>query len=250
MTESSPNARPAETYAEVEDALLSRWPESRLEPSLDRIRAFTELLGDPQRSFRVVQLTGTNGKTSTSRMIETLLRALGPAHRTLHLPAPGADERADRRRRRAARRRGLRPRLQRDRPLHPSGRHRAGPPAQLLRDHRRHGLLGLRRRSGRRRRRRGRHGRRLGRDQRRRRRRRRGAARSRSTTPSTSGTTPRPSRPRRPGSSSPAPSRSWPSRRQRSPPCCWSVQPRSARPWRARAWSSASSPGRPPSAAR
>ena len=76
MTESSPNARPAETYAEVEDALLSRWPESRLEPSLDRIRAFTELLGDPQRSFRVVQLTGTNGKTSTSRMIETLLRAL------------------------------------------------------------------------------------------------------------------------------------------------------------------------------
>ena len=76
MTESSPNARPAETYAEVEDALLSRWPETRLEPSLDRIRAFTELLGDPQRSFRVVHLTGTNGKTSTSRMIETLLRAL------------------------------------------------------------------------------------------------------------------------------------------------------------------------------
>ena len=76
MTESPPNARPAETYDEVEDALLSRWPETRLEPSLDRIRAFTELLGDPQRSFRVVHLTGTNGKTSTSRMIETLLRAL------------------------------------------------------------------------------------------------------------------------------------------------------------------------------
>ena len=32
--------RLAETYAEVEDALLSRWPETRLEPSLDRIRAF------------------------------------------------------------------------------------------------------------------------------------------------------------------------------------------------------------------
>src|ERR671911_2731445 len=69
-------ARPAETYAEVEDALLSRWPETRLEPSLDRIRAFTELLGEPQGSFRSVHLTGTNGKTSTSRMIETLLRAL------------------------------------------------------------------------------------------------------------------------------------------------------------------------------
>jgi len=62
--------------AEVEDALLSRWPETRLEPSLDRIRAFTELLGDPQRSYQVVHLTGTNGKTSTSRMIDTLLRAL------------------------------------------------------------------------------------------------------------------------------------------------------------------------------
>ncbi|GAA1476217.1 folylpolyglutamate synthase/dihydrofolate synthase family protein [Nocardioides aestuarii] len=75
MTEAAA-ARPAETYAEVEDALLSRWPETRLEPSLDRIRAFTELLGDPQRGYPVIHLTGTNGKTSTSRMIDTLLRTL------------------------------------------------------------------------------------------------------------------------------------------------------------------------------
>jgi dihydrofolate synthase/folylpolyglutamate synthase len=68
--------RLAQTFAEVEDALLSRWPETKLEPSLDRIEAFTELLGEPQRSFRSIHLTGTNGKTSTSRMIETLLRAL------------------------------------------------------------------------------------------------------------------------------------------------------------------------------
>ncbi len=68
--------RLAQTFDEVEDALLSRWPETRLEPSLDRIQAFTELLGDPQRSFRSIHLTGTNGKTSTSRMIEALLRAL------------------------------------------------------------------------------------------------------------------------------------------------------------------------------
>ena len=74
---SDPSApRLSQTYAEVEDALLSRWPETRLEPSLDRIAAFTELLGDPQRAFRVVHLTGTNGKTSTSRMIDTLLRGL------------------------------------------------------------------------------------------------------------------------------------------------------------------------------
>ena len=68
-------ARPAETFAEVEDALLSRWPETRLEPSLDRIEAFTELLGDPQKTYPVIHLTGTNGKTSTSRMIDSLLRA-------------------------------------------------------------------------------------------------------------------------------------------------------------------------------
>ncbi|MFT4288204.1 bifunctional folylpolyglutamate synthase/dihydrofolate synthase [Nocardioides sp.] len=73
MTET---ARPAETFAEAEDALLSRWPETKLEPSLDRIEAFTELLGDPQRAYPVIHLTGTNGKTSTSRMIDALLRAL------------------------------------------------------------------------------------------------------------------------------------------------------------------------------
>jgi dihydrofolate synthase/folylpolyglutamate synthase len=68
--------RPAQTFQEAEDALLSRWPETRLEPILDRILAFTELLGRPQDAFPVVHLTGTNGKTSTSRMIDTLLRSL------------------------------------------------------------------------------------------------------------------------------------------------------------------------------
>jgi len=77
MTEYPAEARPAQTYAEVEDALLSRWPESRLEPTLDRIQAFTELLGEPQASYPVVHLTGTNGKTSTARMVETLIRGLG-----------------------------------------------------------------------------------------------------------------------------------------------------------------------------
>jgi dihydrofolate synthase/folylpolyglutamate synthase len=80
MSETSPEAgsapRPAESFAEAEDALLSRWPETRLEPSLDRIAAFTELLGDPQRTYPVIHITGTNGKTSTSRMIDTLLRSL------------------------------------------------------------------------------------------------------------------------------------------------------------------------------
>ena len=73
----TPTASPATTYAEAERALLDRWPETRLEPSLDRIRAFTELLGEPQTAYPVIHLTGTNGKTSTSRMIDTLVRAAG-----------------------------------------------------------------------------------------------------------------------------------------------------------------------------
>lgn len=65
------------TYSEAEALLLSRWPETRLEPSLDRIQALVDLLGDPQRAYPVIHLTGTNGKTSTSRMIDTLLSQLG-----------------------------------------------------------------------------------------------------------------------------------------------------------------------------
>jgi len=49
--EADPSApRLAETFAEVEDALLSRWPQTRLEPSLDRISDFTELLVEPHRA--------------------------------------------------------------------------------------------------------------------------------------------------------------------------------------------------------
>ena len=43
----------------------------------DRIAALATLLGDPQRACPVIHITGTNGKTSTARMAETLLRARG-----------------------------------------------------------------------------------------------------------------------------------------------------------------------------
>ena len=65
------------SYAQVEAALLARWPETKLDPTLDRIRMLTELLGDPQRTYEVVHLTGTNGKTTTSRMVDSLVRARG-----------------------------------------------------------------------------------------------------------------------------------------------------------------------------
>ena len=78
MSDTSPSAAPAaSTYAEAEQALLSRWPETKLDPSLERITALTQLLGDPQHAYPVIHLTGTNGKTSTSRMIDTLVRAMG-----------------------------------------------------------------------------------------------------------------------------------------------------------------------------
>ncbi|WP_435199225.1 bifunctional folylpolyglutamate synthase/dihydrofolate synthase [Janibacter sp. GS2] len=61
----------------VEDAILARAPEHDLEPSLDRIRAVMDLLGEPQRTFPVIHITGTNGKTSTARIIESILREAG-----------------------------------------------------------------------------------------------------------------------------------------------------------------------------
>ena len=77
MSHTSPHTGHVETYAQAEAALLARWPETKLDPSLDRIQALTELLGDPQRAHPVIHLTGTNGKTTTSRMIDTLVRAAG-----------------------------------------------------------------------------------------------------------------------------------------------------------------------------
>jgi len=57
--------------------LDSRWPESIIEPSLTRIVSVMELLGDPQRAYPVIQIAGTNGKTSTARMIDSVLRSYG-----------------------------------------------------------------------------------------------------------------------------------------------------------------------------
>ena len=62
---------------EVMDALLTRIPENKLRPRLEPTRRAVELLGDPQKSYRVIHITGTNGKTSTTRIIERILRELG-----------------------------------------------------------------------------------------------------------------------------------------------------------------------------
>jgi dihydrofolate synthase/folylpolyglutamate synthase len=62
---------------EAEGEILARRPEHAIEPILDRMAALVSVLGDPQRSYPVIHVTGTNGKTSTARMIESLLRARG-----------------------------------------------------------------------------------------------------------------------------------------------------------------------------
>ncbi|MFJ3641714.1 bifunctional folylpolyglutamate synthase/dihydrofolate synthase [Streptomyces sp. NPDC090108] len=60
---------------EVETELAARWGETKLEPSVDRIAALMDVLGEPQRAYPSIHITGTNGKTSTARMIEALLGA-------------------------------------------------------------------------------------------------------------------------------------------------------------------------------
>ena len=61
--------------AAVEAELDTRWPETKIDPSLERIELLMDLLGSPQHSFPAIHVSGTNGKTSTVRMIESLLRA-------------------------------------------------------------------------------------------------------------------------------------------------------------------------------
>ncbi|NKY98185.1 bifunctional folylpolyglutamate synthase/dihydrofolate synthase [Nocardiopsis alborubida] len=73
MSEASAEQR----YAEVTAEILSRAPESDIDPRLDRVRTLLDLLGDPHRNFRAIHVTGTNGKTSTARMIDALMRGRG-----------------------------------------------------------------------------------------------------------------------------------------------------------------------------
>lgn len=60
----------------VEAELDTRWPETKIEPSLTRIAALMDLLGSPQRAYPAIHVAGTNGKTSVTRMIDALLARL------------------------------------------------------------------------------------------------------------------------------------------------------------------------------
>ncbi|MEI9907554.1 MAG: hypothetical protein WDO06_06395 [Actinomycetota bacterium] len=73
MTTADDNAR----LVAIENALLSRWPEVRIDPTLERIAALVDFLGSPQLSYPTIHIAGTNGKTTTSRMIDSLMGATG-----------------------------------------------------------------------------------------------------------------------------------------------------------------------------
>lgn len=66
-----------ERLAQVEAQILSRAPEHKVQPSLERVELALDYLGNPQKTFKAVHITGTNGKTSTSRMVERLAAATG-----------------------------------------------------------------------------------------------------------------------------------------------------------------------------
>ncbi|QYH37159.1 bifunctional folylpolyglutamate synthase/dihydrofolate synthase [Salinibacterium sp. M195] len=57
--------------------MLARVGEHAPQPRLEATRRALELIGDPQRTYPVIHITGTNGKTSTSRIVESILRAYG-----------------------------------------------------------------------------------------------------------------------------------------------------------------------------
>ncbi len=72
-----PGSTGEERLREVELEIAARRPEHQISPTLDRISMLAGLLGDPQRTYPVMHVAGTNGKTSMTRMIDTLLRERG-----------------------------------------------------------------------------------------------------------------------------------------------------------------------------
>ena len=69
--------QPADQYsvASIYAELLSRAPENDMRPRLEPMQLAMDILGEPQKSAKVIHVAGTNGKTSTARMIEAGLLA-------------------------------------------------------------------------------------------------------------------------------------------------------------------------------
>jgi dihydrofolate synthase / folylpolyglutamate synthase len=64
-------------FADALEALDRRQPEHMPEPSLDRIRAVSELMDVPQLTYPTIHVTGTNGKTTIARAAADIACAHG-----------------------------------------------------------------------------------------------------------------------------------------------------------------------------
>ncbi len=64
-------------YRATVAAIMARGVEWEIDPTLDRVRDLVDVLGEPHRAYPVIHIAGTNGKTSTARLIEALLRERG-----------------------------------------------------------------------------------------------------------------------------------------------------------------------------
>ncbi len=67
----------ASELPEIYQGIIARAPEHDIDPTLDRVARVLDLLGSPQKAYRIVHVTGTNGKTSTARMVDELVREHG-----------------------------------------------------------------------------------------------------------------------------------------------------------------------------
>jgi len=63
--------------ADITATFAQRAAEHRINPSLDRVRKVLDALGDPQGMFPAIVVAGTNGKSSTTRLVDAIARAHG-----------------------------------------------------------------------------------------------------------------------------------------------------------------------------
>ena len=60
----------------IEKALLNRWPESRIAPTLERISALADYLGSPQLSYPTIHIAGTNLRNRWHSLPLSVLRSI------------------------------------------------------------------------------------------------------------------------------------------------------------------------------
>ncbi|GHT81347.1 tetrahydrofolate synthase [Actinomycetota bacterium] len=63
--------------SDIERVLFAKRPENDVDLKLEKVLGALELLGNPQDDFKAIHITGTNGKTSTTKFIAAGLESLG-----------------------------------------------------------------------------------------------------------------------------------------------------------------------------